>query len=189
MAYFHVIVKVRASDDFISLFDDLTVDDLRAKFLVPYENGTSVFSASSILPVSEISAVKIIETNRDSRTERESIYRRNRESIDEMNRRDDGVYILSGGFGYSPEDIEEAGLDVTSIYIKRGPGTTAAANRPAVEKNGTAEPVRSSTHSRRPDLSPPDTSRSWHWHPGLWTLVGVIGTVVAGGIIYAFGWN
>jgi hypothetical protein len=64
----------------------------------------------------------IRKTDRASEEERKDIQIRSRREIDEFNQESLGVTLISIGSGYAPEDIVEAGVDVTSSYIASPPG-------------------------------------------------------------------
>ena len=167
MAYFHVITKLVSGEHPICLFDDLSSDDLRAKFLRHYERGQDFLAGGNVISAKDIRSVRIIETNRDNATEREEINRRSRAKIDELNSSSDSVFFISLGNGYEPDDIAEAGEDVTSVYIKGPPGYALATSLPA--------------------LAPAASSRTWYEHAGK-ALIALVVTLVAAGIIYKLGW-
>jgi len=91
-------------------------------FLVPYEQGRDFLSGNNVVRVRDMSSVQIITTNRDATTEREAIQKRSWAEIDKINRQSESVVFISTGRGYDPEDIAEAGVDVTATYIKGPPG-------------------------------------------------------------------
>lgn len=122
MPYFHVIGKLNYSDEARVLFSDLSQEDLKRDFIKPYERGSTFFSGSELIDSRTITQIRIIETPRVEALEREEINRADLKSIDEMNRQSSGVVLLSLGAGYEPEDIAEAGEDVSRQFIKGAPG-------------------------------------------------------------------
>jgi hypothetical protein len=170
MAYFHVIAKLAQESEPVCLFKDLTLDDLRLKFLRHYDAGRDFLTGAEVVSCKDIRSVRIIETLRDDETEREAINRRSRAEIDEINRSSESSFFISLGSGWEPEDIAEAGEDVTSLYIKGAPGHLSHAGSKA---------STTLTVSRK----------AWHEHSIVKATIAIIVAVVSGGLIYAFGWN
>lgn len=170
MAYFHVIAKLASKNEFVCLFKDLTLDDLRLKFLQPYTVGRDFMSGTDVVSSKDVISIKIIETLRNDETEREEINRRSRAQIDEINRSSDSVFFVSLGSGWEPEDIAEAGEDVTSIYIKGAPGYL-------------------NFSSAKPDATVSALRKEWYERSIAKAAIALIVTVIGGGLIYAFGWN
>lgn len=125
MAYYHVIAKVGSDDKFRSLFSDLSEEAIREKFIKPYEKGASFFSNHDLISAAELKSIKIILTERTDDVERAEINRNERAHIDELNRSSSAIFIASFGGGYQPEDIADAGKDVTHDLIKGPPGYKA----------------------------------------------------------------
>ena len=57
MAYHHVIAKVAQSDKFRVLFADLSLADLKKRFIAPYERGTSFFSGNDLVAPNDLRSV------------------------------------------------------------------------------------------------------------------------------------
>ncbi len=125
MSYYHVIAKVGAEERFCSLFTDINVEELRERFVKPYENGTSFFSGNALISPNDLRSIQIIRTERQNEVERDEINRKDRESIDRLNNSSSSVFIVSVGGGYEPQDIAEAGEDCTHTFIKGHPGFKA----------------------------------------------------------------
>ncbi len=125
MAYHHVIAKVGQSDKFRVLFADLSLADLKDRFLAPYERGRSFFSGNDLVAPSDLRSVQVVRTERTEQEERERINNESLAQIDKINRESDGVVFISPGSGYDSEDIAEAGEDVTHSVIKGPPGFRA----------------------------------------------------------------
>jgi hypothetical protein len=121
MAYHHVVSKIGPGDKFRVLFSDLSLEELKRRFIAAYERGTSFFSGNDLISPSDLRSVQIIKTARTEQEERESINKASLARIDEINR-SSGIMFISGGSGYDPEDIAEAGEDVTHSLIKGPPG-------------------------------------------------------------------
>ena len=125
MPYFHVVAKTTSGDKYSCLFLDLSQEDLMRKFVRPYENGKKFFSGNDIYSPADLISIKIIKTARTAQVERDEINRKHREKIDETNRSSQYAVFISLGGGYEPEDIAEAGEDVTHSFIKGPPGLKA----------------------------------------------------------------
>lgn len=125
MAYHHVIAKVGQSDKFRILFADLSLADLKELFITPYERGRSFFSGNDLVAPSDLRSVQVVRTERTEQKERERINNESLAQIDKINRESDSVVFISPGSGYDPEDIAEAGEDITHSVIKGPPGFRA----------------------------------------------------------------
>lgn len=125
MSYFHVVAKRASEERYRSPFFDLSEADLMKLFVHPYEQGKAFFSGNDLISPSELSSIIIVKTANESDVERAEINRKSLERIDEINRSNDGPVFISAGSGYDPEDIAEAGEDVTHAYIKGEPGYKA----------------------------------------------------------------
>src|SRR5690554_839488 len=112
MSYYHVIAKVGSEDKRRVLFSDLSADELKERFVKPYEKGKAFFSGHDLISSSDLRYVQIIRTHRPDETERDEINRRDRERIDQLNDSSSGVFFMSIGGGYQPQDIAEAGVDI-----------------------------------------------------------------------------
>lgn len=125
MTYHHVIAKVGQSDKFRILFADLSLADLKKRFIAPYERGRSFFSGNDLVVPSDLRSVQVVRTAHAEQDERERINQESLAQIDKINRESTGVVFISPGSGYDPEDIAEAGEDVTHSVIKGPPGFRA----------------------------------------------------------------
>jgi hypothetical protein len=105
------------------LFSDLTAKELRKQFVVPYIRGCAFFAGTSVVFSSELRKVRIIETPMKEAEAREQINRDSLADIAEMNHTGD-LFIISPGQGYEPDDIAEAGADVTCTFLHGGPGSS-----------------------------------------------------------------
>lgn len=133
MTYHHVIAKVGAEEKFRVLFTDLTVEELVERFVKPYEKGNSFFSGNDLISPNYLRSVQVIRTERQNEVERDEINRKDRESIDRLNNSDSGVFIVSIGGGYEPQDIAGAGEDLTHTFIKGHPGFKAGRWDPSIK--------------------------------------------------------
>jgi hypothetical protein len=105
------------------LFSDLTLKQLKKEFVKPYMRGQTFFAGPSVINPSELSQIQIIETLVKEAEARDKISRDSVAEITEFNRTSD-IMVFSTGHGYDPEDIVEAGFDVTHTYIRGGPGSS-----------------------------------------------------------------
>ena len=122
MPFHHVIAKIEPEDKPRVLFADLSATELKERFLAPYEKGQAFLSGHDLISPSALRSVQIIQTDRSSEAERDEINRRDRDRIDRLNDSSSGVFFLSLGGGYEPQDISEVGVDVTQDLIKGPPG-------------------------------------------------------------------
>jgi hypothetical protein len=104
------------------LFSDLSLTELKKNFVRPFRRGTTFFAGTQLINPSELRAVRIIETSVPESEARQRINRESLARIDEINRTSNIVF-LSAGEGYEPEDLEQAGADVTHTYLAKGPGS------------------------------------------------------------------
>lgn len=128
MTYFHIIAKVGSEDKFTCLFSDLSPDDLAEKFVKPYEKGQKFFSGNDIYSPADLRSIMIVKTVQTDQIERNEINRKHLNQINEINCISQHVVFISPGGGYEPEDIAEAGEDVTHSFIKGPPGFKAGAS-------------------------------------------------------------
>jgi len=105
------------------LFSDLTAKELRMQFVVPYIRGYSFFAGTSVVSPAELRKVRIIETPVKEAEARAQVNRDSLADIAEMNRTG-GLFIISPGQGYEPDDIAEIGADVTRTFLRGGPGSS-----------------------------------------------------------------
>lgn len=123
MPYFHVVVELDGEPNKqVAIFVDLSRTELESQFIKPYDRGIDLVSKNLILPARRLRRVHVIQTDRQSELELREVQRKSREANDELNR-DSPVLFLSLGSGYKPEDIVEAGTDITQTVIKGPPGT------------------------------------------------------------------
>ncbi|OGT90775.1 MAG: hypothetical protein A2286_01535 [Gammaproteobacteria bacterium RIFOXYA12_FULL_61_12] len=123
LAYYQVLVSVeQAPNEMRQVFADLAESDLKQKLLRPYRQGTSLISGNEIVPVSQIRKIHVVRTARTDEVERAELHTKSVREIDQFNRDSDSVVLISAGSGYDPQDILEAGEDVTAKYISGHPG-------------------------------------------------------------------
>lgn len=133
MTFHHVIAKVGAEDKFRILFSDLSTEALNKQFIKPYEKGRTFFAGNELISPNDLRSIQIIRTERPEEVERNEINRKDRESIDRLNDPSSGVFILSVGSGYEPQDIAEVGEDLTHSFIKGHPSFKAGQWGPSVK--------------------------------------------------------
>lgn len=145
MAYFHVLLKFRDEpSNTRCLYSDLSEKSLRGGFVKDYERGRTILHEGELIDLTRITSVAIIRTSRTEGEERDVLHRESVRKIDELNRSSSSVFIISAGSGYAPEDIAEAGDDVTSKYVSGPPGSSFRAvvgsfvNNPWIVGVGTA---------------------------------------------------
>jgi hypothetical protein len=136
MPYYHVIAKTASENKHRCLFSDLNIGDLKKRFIEPYELGKSFFSGNDLFSPTDIKSVLIVVTQRPDQIERDEINRKDREQINEINRTSKHCFFLSVGGGYDPEDIAQAGDDVTHTFIKGPPGFKSSRFAPSAKVVG-----------------------------------------------------
>ena len=127
MSYYQVILKLKnsgASSQHVLV--DAVEGELLSRIVKPYRKGSNIFHDSTVIDCGDIEKIMIVRTENKNELEREKLNNASLNRIDEMNRESDSFVIISPGGGYDPEDILEAGTDVTETYIKGPPGYSKA---------------------------------------------------------------
>ena len=123
MAYHHVLLTLAdAPDKPRCVLLDLTEKQLQIQFVTPYEKGKDILCGSEIIRISNIKRIQIIRTGKTNEIERNDFRERISQENEEFNRQSNSSVIIGIGCGYEPEDITEAGEDVTTQYISGLPG-------------------------------------------------------------------
>lgn len=122
MSFFQIIAKVGKDEAHRSLFTDLSADELKLRFINPYEKGTPFFCGNDLIAPIDLRTIQIIRTEQVDKVERDEMNHKDLESIRQINNSRTGSVFLSPGRGYQPKDIAEAGADVTHTYLKGPPG-------------------------------------------------------------------
>ncbi len=127
MPYYHVLVTFTDSPKNPQcVLDDLSEQELKTKFVKLYKKGKDILCDKDVVRIENIKSIQIIRTNKKSEDERSIIQNESFKRIEELNKQTDSIAIISIGHGYNPEDIVEAGEDVTSQYITEAPGYGAS---------------------------------------------------------------
>ena len=122
MSYLHATIKTKISDDWLCIFKDLSASELKRHLVKPYRLGKSIYYDGNILSPSEITQVKITETESSHEAELQVVQEESYRKVQEFNRTSSSVVLISAGHGYGDYEINECGKDVTSSYIYTGPG-------------------------------------------------------------------
>ena len=146
MPYYHVLLRLRGeSDTDRCVFSDLPEKELRGRFVTPYQSGRDFLSGTEVISSAAIKKTTIIRTDQPSADALRKIQEQSRRENDDLNRSSRGVVFLGLGSGYAPEDIAEAGEDVTATYILGPPGQggrwaviAAIMNHPWISAIGTS---------------------------------------------------
>ncbi|MEN5425464.1 hypothetical protein ABE522_03690 [Stenotrophomonas pennii] len=125
MPFHHVIAKVGPEDKSRVLFADLSVDELKKRFIQPYEKGVAFFSGNDLTRPTDLRSIQIIRTDRPDQIERDEINRKEREHINRLNGSNSDIFFVSVGGGYQPQDIAEVGADLTHDFIRGHAGFKA----------------------------------------------------------------
>jgi hypothetical protein len=120
--FYHVIGAV-GDPKVEMLFSDLTLKELISDFVTPYKRGETFFAGARVVAPSELRLVRIVQTTVPEAGARGKINHDDLAHIAEINRTS-GFTIISPGRGYEPDDLVEAGTDVTRIYLRGGPGSS-----------------------------------------------------------------
>lgn len=123
MSYFHVTIKTKKSNNWLCIFKDLSSSDLKKNLVKPYRLGKAIYYEGNILSPSDITQVKITETESPHEIELKLIQEESYREIQEFNKTSPDLKFISPGYGYNDDDINECGKDVTHSYISSGPGT------------------------------------------------------------------
>lgn len=122
MAFFHVLLTFQgAPNEARCVFMDLSERELTKQFVQPYRRGTTMLAGTEVIDTMDIHSTTIIKTERTNELERKDIQEASQRHLDEVNRQG-GLVFMGPPHGYDPEDIVEAGLDVTKTYITAPPG-------------------------------------------------------------------
>ena len=70
MTFYHVIAKTASENKFRCVFSDLPVDDLREKFIRPYEQGKTFFSGNDLFSPPDLRSLQIVQTERKEQIEK-----------------------------------------------------------------------------------------------------------------------
>ncbi len=126
MAYYQVLVAVEPHPEKMrQVFTDIGEKDLKQMLVAPYRRGTSLICGNEIIPVTQIRKLQIVQTARTDEIEREELHAQSIREIEKFNRESDSVVLISPGGGYDPEDILDAGEDVTAKFISGHPGSAS----------------------------------------------------------------
>lgn len=120
--FYHVIGSV-GDRKVEMLFADLTLKELNSAFVRPYRRGHTFFTGTRVVNPSELQSVRIIETAVLETYARSQINQDDLAQIAEINRTSAFMFV-SAGRGYEPDDLAEAGADVTRTYLRGGPGSS-----------------------------------------------------------------
>ena len=127
MPFYHVLITFAdAPSKPQCVLSDLSEQQLLAQFVTSYKKGKDILCGTEVVRVGGIKTVQIIRTDKKNEDERSAIQEQSFNEIQELNRSSDSLVITRPDYGYEPEDIAEAGADVTSQYIIGAPGHAAS---------------------------------------------------------------
>jgi hypothetical protein len=127
MPFYHVlIIFTDALSKPQCVLSDLSEQQLQTQFVTPYKKGKDILCRTEVVRVVGIKTVWIIRTDKKSEDERAAIQKQSFSEIQELNRQSNSLVYISPGYGYEPEDIAKAGMDVTLQYITGAPGHAVA---------------------------------------------------------------
>ena len=129
MKFYHVLIsQEKESDRLRRIFEDLDENELKKKFLLPYGKGKSLICGGDVFPVKHIKKVRIFRTDQCYEVERDKLLRDSIQQIEKLNVESDGSFVIPFAMGSYPDDILEAGKDVTEKYLPDGPGYEAGSS-------------------------------------------------------------
>ena len=120
--YYHVLLSLQDEPNSIRcLFADLSERELRTRFIVPYRRGKTFLCGSEVIEISRTRKVRIIRTADKSAVELKRLADEHQKKNKEFNASSKWVGIIDVG-AYYPENIDQAGEDVTTTFILGPPG-------------------------------------------------------------------
>ncbi|MBZ7927704.1 hypothetical protein LAC81_37855 (plasmid) [Ensifer adhaerens] len=128
--YFHVVICAsNAMDKPVLLFGDLDERQLKKQFLIPYRTGGRLAFGAKFLNVSDLTAVKILETVECKEKILNALQEDSLRAIDEHNQKFMWTPVEAVALGWDEEDIIYADADVTHRYIDGPPGAPSHLRR------------------------------------------------------------
>jgi len=122
VAFYHVLVAERAHPGALRcILYDLDESSLRKRFVKPFTANEDMLIDGRIHRVAEIATVKIRRTEQNADVELKRIQEESWEAVQRFNRESSGVVLVSAGSGYSKNDLDEAGTDVTNEFLASAP--------------------------------------------------------------------
>ncbi|WP_133154809.1 hypothetical protein [Enterovibrio norvegicus] len=112
---------MKNSDSWVCLFKDLSVDELRSRFVKPYKSGRNCLVSGAVIETKNISIVKICNSVESHENELKKLRVSSKKEIDEYNR-DSSVILISAGSGWHDYEIKDCSIDVTNDYLTGAPG-------------------------------------------------------------------
>ncbi|MGL6001920.1 MAG: hypothetical protein ACRCZ4_07465, partial [Plesiomonas sp.] len=85
--------------------------------------GRELFYNGNLLSTKGLKKIKIVETANIHEEELKILQEESHKNIEEINRSNHGMVILSMGYGYDESDIVSSGRDVTLEHINCAPGS------------------------------------------------------------------
>ena len=115
MAYYHVVVRMKAKDSRSDTWLDLSTDDLEQRVLRPYRQGKPIAMRGRVIDVYDIDRIRITKTEQDSTALRPAAVRERNRS------RSSGIIAIPPiSLDYY---IADMGEDVTDEFITVAPGS------------------------------------------------------------------
>lgn len=121
--FFHVLITLRGGAEHL-LLEDLSRAALQNRFLKPYQRGEKLTVAGRIVDPHDLSGVRIIKTPDRKEAAMDRLFQEGLAATDRMNTdaQASGVVIMPPLYSRDT-DIEHAGEDVTSAFVKGAPGS------------------------------------------------------------------
>ncbi|OCO98856.1 MULTISPECIES: hypothetical protein [unclassified Ensifer] len=124
--YFRVVgCTSQAADQLILLFWDLNERQLSKQFLTPYRTGGRLVIGQKHVNVSDLVAIKIIETPQSKNETLKELQEKSLKAIEQRSALSVWPTAETLAYGWNDEDIVYAERDVTERYITGGPGSSS----------------------------------------------------------------
>ena len=146
MSYFHALFSQASEpDSFRCIVHDLSETDLKKVVVRPYRNGRPILVGSRVYPVQELRGLKIVKTEEPADVALSKAIEEFNRDVHRMNNDpSSGVFFMPSP-GYTLDNLDEVGTDVTSSFVTGAPGEggplkilNVVANHPWVVGIGTA---------------------------------------------------
>ena len=122
MAYFHVLLSYSPEGSMRCVLFDLSEADLKRHFLKNYRRGANLLVNGEVLETKTVRRVQIIRTGESIDIELNQLQESSWREVQDFNRSQDSVTLISPWRGYERADVAEVGTDVTSEHIDGPPG-------------------------------------------------------------------
>lgn len=146
MSYFHALISQASEpDSFRCVAHDLSETDLKKLVVRPYRSGRPILVGNRVYPVQELRGVKIVKTEEPAEVVLAKATEEFNRDVDRMNNDPSSFVFVMPSPGYTLDQLDEVGTDVTASFVTEAPGeggplklAQVFANHPWVVGIGTA---------------------------------------------------